>query len=74
MNFFEYLFYFMFENSRNNQNKMIQKSQNCKSYCFDIVYNNNIKGQNFFCVNKEIISDCINSGISFMKSELEKNT
>jgi predicted acylesterase/phospholipase RssA len=73
MNFIEYLIYFMFENARNNQDKLIHKSQNCKSYCFDIVYDNNRKGQNLFCVNKEIILEYVNNGMSFMKTEFEKN-
>ena len=73
MNFFEFLIYFIFESSRNNQDKMIQNSENCKSYCFNIVYDNNRKGNNLFCVNKEIILEYVNNGMSFMKSEFEKN-
>jgi predicted acylesterase/phospholipase RssA len=72
MNFIEYLIYFIFENARNNQDKLIHKSQNCKSYCFDIFYDNNRKGQNLFCVTQDMILDCINKGTSFMKNEFEK--
>ena len=73
MNFLEYLIYFIFENARNNQEKMIRKSKNCTSYCFDIIYDNKREGQSLFCVNEKIILECINNGINFMKNKIESN-
>jgi len=73
MNFLEYLIYFIFENPRNNQDKMIKKSKNCKSYCFDIIYDNKREGQSLFCVNEKIILEYINNGINFMKNNFESN-
>ena len=71
MNIFEFLFYFIFENSRKYQVTKIKKSTNCDSYCMTIVYNDDREGENLLIVTKNTIIKYMESGYKYMENKLK---
>ena len=71
MNIFEFLFYFIFENSRKYQVTKIKKSTNCDSYCMSIVYDDDREGESLLVVTKNIINKYIESGYKYMENKLK---
>ena len=72
MNLFEFLFYFIFENSRKYQVTKIKKATNCDSYSMSIVYDDDRDGESLLVVTKNIINKYMDSGYKFMINKLKK--
>jgi predicted acylesterase/phospholipase RssA len=72
MNLFEFLFYFIFENSRKYQVTKIKKATNCDSYSMCIVYDDDREGESLLVVTKNIINKYMDSGYKFMLNKLKK--
>ena len=73
MNLFEFLFYFIFENSRKYQIKKIKNAINCNSYCMNIVYDDDRDVESLLVVTKNIINKYIESGYRFMQNKLKND-
>ena len=71
MNIFEFLFYFIFENSRKYQVTKIKKSTNCYSYCMSIVYDDDRDGESLLVVTKNIITKYMELGYKYMENKLK---
>jgi hypothetical protein len=73
MNLFEFLFYFIFENSRKYQVTKIKKSTNCDSYCMSIVYDDDRDGESLLVVTRNIISKYMELGYKYMENRFMEN-
>lgn len=71
MNLFEFLFYFIFENSRKYQITKIKNSTNCDTYCMNIVYDDDRDGEALLVVNKNIVNKYMDKGYKYMKNNIK---
>jgi hypothetical protein len=70
MNLFEFLLYFIQENSRKYQNIKIKKALNCDSYCMSVVYDDDREGEKLLVVTMNTVNKYMELGYKFMEQKM----